>query len=255
MADRPDLTLFFPAYNEEANIEQTVREAAEKVAPLVGSIEILVIDDGSTDSTADICRRLAPEIPSLRTISQPNGGYGVALQTGFRAASGRLIAFSDSDCQFDLGEFSLLLDRMAAPDAPKAVICYRLNLADPPKRIFIAKVYNGLTALLFDMRLTGAGGRAERVKDIDGAMKVFDRTVLDELPFESRSPFLTAEILVKLRALRVPMAQVGVHHFPRTAGDNTGASPVKVLRTVRDLFRLRARLWFARKASLHRVQL
>ena len=252
--DRPELTLFFPAYNEEANIEACVRQALERVSPLVGSIEILVVNDGSTDSTAPVCERLKSEIPQLRLINQPNGGYGVALATGFRQARGRLIAFSDSDLQFDLGEFALLLDRLHAPDAPKAVIGYRMSRADPPARIFIARVYNTLTALLFDLRLTGSDGRAERVRDIDGAMKVFEREVIDTLPFESRSPFLTAEILVKLRSRRVPMAQVGVHHYPRTAGDNTGASPRKVLRTMRDLLRLRLRLWFARNQSLYRVK-
>jgi hypothetical protein len=104
--------------------------------------------------------------------------------------------------------------------------------------------------LLFDLRLTAPDGHAQRVRDIDGAMKVFDREILEHLPFESRSPFLTAEILVKLRALRTPMAQVGVHHYPRTAGDNTGASPRKIAKTLRDLGRLRLRLWFARKESL-----
>ena len=250
MGAQPDLTVFFPAYNEEANIEATIRQTLSKVGPLVASIEILVIDDGSTDATAAICAKLAGKIPQLRTVSQPNGGYGVALARGFREAQGRLIAFSDSDLQFDLSEFALLLARLSAPDAPKAVIGYRINRADPPARIFIAKVYNTLTALAFDLRLTAPDGRAERVRDIDGAMKVFDREVLEHLPFESRSPFLTAEILVKLRALRIPMAQVGVHHYPRTAGDNTGASPRKVARTLRDLARLRARLWFARKAAL-----
>ena len=89
-----------------------------------------------------------------------------------------------------------------------------------------------------------------RVRDIDCAMKLFRREVFNGLRLTAESPFLSAELLIKLRARGVRMAQLGVHHFPRAAGTNTGASFRKILRTFRDIGRLRLALWFARRATL-----
>jgi glycosyltransferase involved in cell wall biosynthesis len=244
-----EITLFFPAYNEEANLAGTISAASAALSPTGRNYELLIVDDGSRDNTPAIADRLAAADPHVRVVHQQNGGYGVALATGFREARGQLIAFSDSDLQFDLAELGLLLARLDAGDVD-AVIGYRIKRMDPAQRIFIAAVYNRLTALLFDLRLANPQGTMEPVRDIDCALKVFKRSAIEGIPLASLSPFRTAELLIKLGALRVPMAQVGVHHYPRTAGENTGASPRKVLRTLRDLGMLRLRLTFARKASL-----
>jgi hypothetical protein len=120
------------------------------------------------------------------------------------------------------------------------VIGWRIKRRDPFHRLFIAKTYNSIVSVAFGLR----------VRDIDCAMKVFRREVFDGLRLDSDGPFLSAELLIKLRARRVPMAQVGVHHFPRAAGTNTGASFTKILRTFRDLGKLRLALWFDRRRTL-----
>jgi glycosyltransferase involved in cell wall biosynthesis len=239
---RPRLTFFFPAYNEEENVEQTVQLALDQVGPMVDSIEVLIIDDGSTDRTPLLADQLAAADPRIRVHHQPNRGYGGAVKAGFANASGELIAFSDGDLQFDLLELRLLLDRLDDPARKHvdAVIGWRIKRQDPFQRIFIAKTYNVIVSLAFGLR----------VRDIDCAMKVFRREVFDGLRLDSDGPFLSAELLIKLRARGVPMAQVGVHHFPRAAGTNTGASLGKILRTFRDLGRLRWNLWFDREATL-----
>lgn len=251
--DRPDITLFFPAYNEEANLEGTITAATAALSRTLAtggrSYELLIIDDGSRDQTPAIADRLAAADPHVRVVHQQNGGYGVALATGFREARGELIAFSDADLQFDLSELWSLLMALDSEQVD-AVIGYRIRRMDPRKRIFIAAVYNRLTALLFDLRLANLDGSLSPVRDIDCALKVFKRSAIEGIPLDSLSPFRTAELLIKLGALRVPMAQVGVHHYPRTAGANTGASPRKIMRTLRDLFALRLRLTFARAATL-----
>jgi glycosyltransferase involved in cell wall biosynthesis len=239
---RPRLTFFFPAYNEEENVERTVQLAVEKIGPLVPSMEVLIVDDGSTDRTPDLADGLAAADPRVRVYHQPNRGYGGALRSGFAQATGELIAFSDGDLQFDLGELGLLLARLDAADRPPvdAVIGWRIKRRDPWHRIFIAKTYNAIASVVFGLR----------VRDIDCAMKVFRREVFDGLRLDAESPFLSAELLIKLRARGVRIAQVGVHHFPRAAGSNTGASFRKILRTLRDIARLRLALWFDRAASL-----
>lgn len=241
-ADRPLLTFFFPAYNEEENVEETVRRALEQLGPMVdGSLEVLVVDDGSTDRTAELADALAAGDPRVRVHHQPNRGYGGALKAGFADARGRLICFSDGDLQFDLREMQMLLDRLDDPRRPvDAVIGYRRRRRDPLHRTLIATTYNAVVSVSFGLR----------VRDIDCAMKLFRREVFAGLRLDSDGPFLSAELLIKLRARGTRMAQVGVTHYPRVAGQNTGASFRKILRTFRDIGRLRWALWFRRRSTL-----
>ena len=240
--DRPALTFFFPAYNEEENVERTVQLALQVISPMVSSLEVLIVDDGSRDRTPELADALAARDSRVRVHHQPNKGYGGALKAGFANARGELIAFSDGDLQFDLSELKILLDRLDDPARKPvdAVIGWRIKRRDPFHRIFIAKSYNAIVSVLFGLR----------VRDIDCAMKLFRRRVFEGLRLDADGPFLSAELLIKLRARHVPMAQVGVHHFPRAAGENTGASFTKILRTFRDLGHLRLALWFNRRATL-----
>ena len=245
-APRPHLTFFFPAFNEEENVAETVRRALAEIGPLVdGSIEVLIVDDGSTDRTPALADELAASDPRVRVHHQANRGYGGALRAGFANAAGELIGFSDGDLQFDLAEMSRLLDRLQDPSRSPvdAVIGYRIKRRDPPHRIFIAKTYNAIVSVLFGLR----------VQDIDCAMKLFRREVFDGLRLETDSPFLSAELLIKLRARGARMVQVGVNHYPRAAGTNTGASFRKILRTFRDIGKLRWALWTRRREVLGEV--
>jgi hypothetical protein len=137
-----------------------------------------------------------------------------------------------------------LLDRLHDGEKKPvdAVIGYRIKRRDPAHRVFIAKTYNAIVSVLFGLR----------VRDIDCAMKLFRREALEGLRLEADGPFLSAELLIKLRALGVRMAQVGVNHYPRAAGTNTGASFTKILRTFRDLLKLRWALWTRRSSVLGR---
>ena len=242
-AERPRLSFFVPAHNEAPNIEATVETAIRELTPLVDSLEMIVVDDGSTDGTGELADALAARDGRVRVVHQAQRGYGGALRAGFEAARGELVAFSDSDLQFDLAEVGLLLERLDAPGrAVDGVIGYRVRRSDPPHRQFIAKTYNAVIATVFGLR----------VRDIDCAMKLFRREVFDGLPLTTDSPFLSAELLIKLRGRGARLAQIGVNHYPRQAGTNTGASFRKILRTLRDIARLRFRLWFDRRAALGR---
>ena len=168
----------------------------------------------------------------MRVYHQPNRGYGGALKSGFREARGELICFSDGDLQFDLSEMQRLLDRLADGSRPvDAVIGYRIKRRDPFHRIFIAKTYNAIVSVAFGLR----------VRDIDCAMKLFRREVFDGLRLDADGPFLSAEMLIKLRA-RACGWRRSASTTTRAAGTNTGASFTKILRTFRDLALLRRAL-------------
>ena len=238
------LSYFFPAHNEEANVEPLVREALEALPALAGTFEIVVVDDGSRDGTAAIADRLAAESPDvIRVVHHPtNLGYGDALRSGLRVARYELVAYTDGDRQFRVADLGALTARLAEPDRPDVVAGYRLKRADPPIRTLYARAYRLAIRVFFGLR----------IRDVDCACKLLRREALEGLRVESGGAFFSAELLIKLRESGRTVVEVGVNHYPRTAGSPSGARPSVVLRAVRDFWWLRLRLWADRGAALGR---
>jgi glycosyltransferase involved in cell wall biosynthesis len=238
------LSYFFPAHNEEANLEGLVEEALAILPSLAEAFEIIAVDDGSGDDTASLAETLAARHPDVvRLVRHPvNLGYGAALRSGLGAARYELIAFTDGDRQFRVADIGRLTARLAAPDAPDVVAGFRIKRADPLVRTLYARAYRLANRIFFGLRVT----------DIDCACKLFRRAALDGLRVESGGAFFSAELLIKLQADGRSVAEVGVPHYPRTAGSATGARPQVILRAVRDFWLLRLRMWANRGAALRR---
>ena len=240
----PELSYFFPAHNEAENIEALVAEALVVLPTLAERFEIVAVDDGSRDGTPAIADRLAAANPdTVRVVHHAvNQGYGAALRSGFGASRFELVCFTDGDRQFKLVDLGRLLDRQRQADSPDVVVGFRLKRADPTIRLAYARAYR------FALRLFYGLG----VRDVDCACKLFRRAALDGVRLESSGAFLSAELLIKLKARGRTIAEVGIPHYPRTAGQASGANPKVVFRAVRDFWRLRLRLWFRRTATLQR---
>ncbi len=240
----PELSFFFPAHNEEANLEALVEEAFAALPAIAEKFEIIAVDDGSKDRTPAIADALAAAHPDVfRVVHHPvNRGYGAALRSGFDASRFSLIAFIDGDRQFKVADVGRLTQRIQAPDSPDVVVGYRLKRADPPIRRWYARIYRLANRIFFGVR----------VRDIDCACKLFKREALEPIRVSSGGAFFTAELLIKLRFEGRRIAQVGVPHYPRTAGSPTGARPSVVFRAMRDFWSLRIRLWFTRGAAMRR---
>ena len=238
------LSCFFPAHNEEANLEALVEEALATLPALAERFEIIAVDDGSRDRTPQIADRLAAENPDVvRVVHHPtNLGYGAALRSGFRAARFELVAFTDGDRQFRVADLGRLTARLARPDAPDAVVGFRVRRADPVIRTLYARIYWLANRTFFGLR----------IRDVDCACKLFRRAALADVRVESGGAFFSAELLVKLRAAGRTVVEVGVDHYPRTAGSQTGAKPSVVWRSVVDFWSLRLRLWANRRRALAR---
>src|SRR5665647_507860 len=187
----PALSYFFPAHNEEANLEALVDEALAALPAIAERFEIVAVDDGSRDATAAIADRLAEAHPGVvRVVHHPtNLGYGAALRSGFRAARHDLVCFTDGDRQFRVADLGRLTARLVAPDAPDAVVGYRIRRADPPIRTIYARLYRLANRTWFGLR----------VRDVDCACKLFRRTALRGIHVESGGAFFSAELLIKLR--------------------------------------------------------
>ena len=238
----PALSWFFPAHNEEANLRGLVDEALATLPSLAATFEVVIVDDGSRDATPRIADELAAADPRVRAVHHPrNLGYGAALRTGFGAARHDLIAFTDGDRQFRVADIGRLTARFTQGGAD-VVVGYRIKRADPLVRTLYAKAYRLANRIFFGLRVT----------DVDCACKLFRRDALRGINVESGGAFFSAELLIKLRASGRSVVEVGVPHYPRTAGSPTGAKPQVVFRAMRDFWRLRLRLWAAPRRALTR---
>jgi hypothetical protein len=223
---RTFLSLCLPAYNEEANIADTVLAACAILPEFVTRFEIIVVDDGSTDRTGEIVRRLAERFPQVRLVTHAvNRGYGGAVATGMRAAKGDLVAFMDSDGQFCLLDLPHLLVRTNDHDV---VFGYRYNRADSVRRLVMAWGWGRLVGWVLGVR----------IRDLDCALKLFPRRVVDRLKLDSTSPAINAEILLQCVRGGLSIAQTPVNHYPRYHGVAAGCGTKMILRAFKDLYRL-----------------
>jgi glycosyltransferase involved in cell wall biosynthesis len=238
----PALSYFFPAHNEAANLEGLVAEALATLPGLAETFEIVIVNDGSRDATPQLADALAAAHPEVRVVHHPtNLGYGAALRSGFAAARYDHLAFTDGDRQFKVAPLGRLIERLQAGRAD-AVVGFRIKRADPLVRTVYARLYRLANRMFFGLT----------VRDVDCACKLFSRASLEGVSVESGGAFFSAELLIKLRASGRRIEEVGVSHYPRTAGSPTGAKPSVVFRAVRDFWALRLRLWAAPRRALQR---
>ena len=239
----PELSYFFPAHNEAANLRGLVEEALTTLPGLADRFEIVIVNDGSKDETQAIADELTAANPGVvRAVHHPtNLGYGAALRSGFAAARFDRLAFTDGDRQFKVADLGRLIERFRAGDTD-AVVGFRIKRADPLVRTVYARLYRLANRIWFGLE----------VRDVDCACKLFSRASLEGVNVESGGAFFSAELLIKLRARGRRIAEVGVPHYPRTAGSPTGAKPSVVFRAVRDFWALRIRLWAAPRKALER---
>jgi len=224
------LSVIFPAFNEEANIRQTV-EAARMVLPkLAQTYEIVLVNDGSRDATTPICDELAEQYPEVRAIHHMvNRGYGAALKSGILAARYDYIFFTDSDGQFDLQELENLIEYAGQYDI---VTGYRAKRQDPPHRLINAWGWKTLVRMLLGVK----------VRDIDCAFKVFQRSVFDLIQIRSVGAMVNTEILAQANSFGMRIFEVKVTHYPRRAGKPSGANLRVIAKAFKELFRLWGRL-------------
>lgn len=224
------LSVFFPCYNEKDSICSLTEKAIAVAGEICDDFEVILVDDGSSDGTAELADELAEKYPAVRVIHHPvNKGYGAALQSGFRAATKDCIFYTDGDGQFDIAELINVLPLIAHCDI---VSGYRINRQEGMLRKLNAFCWTRMVCLLFDLKL----------KDIDCAFKLYKREIFDTIEMHSTGALIDTEILARAIRKGYTVAQIGVHHYPRTAGQSTGANVKVILRAFKELFKLRKQI-------------
>lgn len=220
------ISVFFPCYNEQENVARTAQNALDVLEKLNTDFEIIIVDDGSKDDTAKISDQIARQNKAVKVVHHhTNLGYGDALRSGFNAATKQLVFYTDGDGQFDISELPPLLPLIADFDI---VSCYRLNRQDPLIRKINGWAWTKLVCLLFGLK----------IRDIDCAFKLYKTEIFDNIELSSSGALIDTEILARAVRKGYTVTQKGVHHYPRTAGKQTGANLKVILRAFKELFRL-----------------
>ena len=227
------ISLVLPAYNEAENIEPLVAEAIPALEASADDYEIIVVDDGSADGTAEVTRRVMETYPAVRLVEhEVNKGFGAAVFTGFTSATKDWIFYTDADRQFVLSELERFVPYM---DQADLIAGYRAPRRDPFLRVFYGKGWSALCTLTFGYT----------VRDVDCGFKLFRREIIEELApqIESRGATFSIEWLVRAKRAGYRFVELPVSHRPRVAGSQTGANIDVIVRAFRELIRFRLQLW------------
>ena len=234
------LSVFFPCYNEEKNIENTVSKTIPILNKIAKKWEIILINDGSKDNTAKVLQKIKNQYPrQVKIITHnPNRGYGAALKSGLYNSKYQWIAFTDSDGQFDFSEIKKLIKKQQSTKAD-IIIGYYLSRQVSKTTIITSKIWELIVFILFGLKVT----------DIDCGFKLISKKVVDHIPKleAERGAFISSEFLIKAKKTGFKIVEVGVHHYPRTEGKATGRNIKVIIKSFSDLFRL----WF--KINFHRA--
>jgi glycosyltransferase involved in cell wall biosynthesis len=221
-----EISMVFPAYNEEENIELLCESALRVLEGIEGEHEIIIVDDGSEDRTAEKAREVSKRCPEVKLVAhERNRGYAKALRTGVKAAKGELVFLSDADNQFDLNDIHRFLPIIQEADI---VVGHRMNRQDSALRRFMARGFNLLVRMVFGVK----------ARDIDCSFKLFRRRVFRKIEIDSDQFMVDTEILVKAKRYGFSVHEVGVKHFPRTGGTTT-IRPIHLVHTLLGMVKLK----------------
>jgi len=243
-ASLPEVTLFFPVYNDQNTIRELAISARKMLIRCASTYEIIIINDGSPDISGKIADQLAEEYPSeIRVIHHPtNLGYGASLKTGINAARYEWICMIDGDNEYDVIDLEKMLNLR---HFYLLVIAFRYKKLYSTKRIFISFIYNSLLRILFRTKF----------RDISTGIRLINRAILKDIVITSNSPFVGAELAIKTNLRGYPIGELGIQTFPRTFGKGSAVTISNIIKTIKDMLRIRSEIfsdWYQLPVSRNR---
>ena len=226
----PSLSVFFPAYNDSGTIASLVITALKTASTLTPDYEVIVVNDGSSDSTAQILDELARIYPQLKVVThEVNRGYGGALRTGFATATKDVVFYTDGDAQYDPSEITALWP--ALTPGVDLVNGYKISRSDPLHRIIIGRIYHHTVKVLFGLH----------VRDVDCDFRLLRRSIFDRVRLEKNSGVICLEMMKKIQDAGFTIVEMPVHHYHRAHGQSQFFNFSRLFRTAVDVLKL----WYA----------
>ena len=230
-----NISVVFPAYNEEYTIEKMVLDALAVLKTLADDYEVIIVDDCSSDRTREIADNLVKKFHKVRVIHhKENRGYGMALRSGFASASKDWIFYTDSDSQFNIKDLGLLVKKA---DSADIITGYRFERSDPLFRAMLSRVYNWIARNIFNLR----------VRDVNCGFKLIRRSVFDKVKLNHNSGIIWIELMKKASMHNFRIREVKLHYFNRKFGRSRFFKVKTLLRSCRDLVILWVELVVLRK--------
>ena len=221
MVGKGSISCFFPCYNDGGTIASMVVLAHQVLSEITDDFEIIVIDDGSKDSSRDVLKSLEKNLDRFQVIyHEQNQGYGGALRSGFSASSKELIFYTDGDHQYDVRELKLLYEKMS--DQIDLVNGYKIMRNDPIHRIIIGEIYKHLMRILFKLPF----------RDIDCDFRLIRKRVFDTITLEESTGSICLEFTKKFSDAGFKFAEVPVHHYFRIYGKSQIFNFIRIFRTL-----------------------
>ncbi len=228
------LSIVYPMYNEKDNIETAVHEALRVGAQMARQVQVVVVDDASTDGCGDIVDRLAREHPQVLALHHKrNRKLGGALRTGFAAASCEWILYMDSDLPIRMDD---ALQALPLTQDADMVIAWRISRAESQRREVMSWAYNRLIRWGFGLR----------VRDVNFAFKLFKRSFYQKIRLRSEGSFIDAELLLEMRRQGARIAELPMNYYPRVAGVSTLSSWGVVGKILEEMALYRTLNWLPR---------
>lgn len=225
-----ELSVFLPVYNEESNLQRVISKTKEVLDRVAENWELLIVNDGSTDSTLEVAEELVRGDSRIKIVNHENNkGYGAALASGFYNSKYPWIAFTDSDGQFDFGEIVNFVQTQKETNADLVIGYYKSRKVSFSK-VVTSKVWETIVFLLFGLK----------VRDIDCGFKLISKKVINKISkLESeRGAFISSELLIKSKKAGFSIVEIPVTHYPRTRGEGTGRNLNVIIKSFTDLFKL-----------------
>lgn len=220
----PTISAVVPVYNEENNVENAVKALMTVLGEGFSDYEILIIESGSTDRTADIADRLASNNSHVRVIHQiSREGLGSAIRLGFANSFMDYILYLDGDEPFDVKKIEKIIPLL---DSCEAVIGYRVGRRENFKRRLFSKVYNGIIQFFFRLN----------VRDVNFSMKVVSRSLIRKLKLRANGCFYDAELIAEIRRTGNDIYELGFDYTPRSNGESSLDKPSIIINMLVEMF-------------------
>jgi glycosyltransferase involved in cell wall biosynthesis len=206
------LSIVYPMFNERENITSAVSEALRVGHEITSEIEVVIVDDASTDGSGALADRLAEVHPEIKVLHHSvNRKLGGSLRTGFAAASKDWLLYMDSDLPIRMDD---VMGAVPLTENADIVIGWRRSRRESWHRALISAVYNQMIRRLFGLN----------VRDVNFCFKLFRRELLDQILLTSEGSFIDAELLLEMKRVGARFAEIGLNYYPRVAGTSTLAS-------------------------------